>query len=159
MDCEANSEVSLFLIYLFIFILFFSSFFLLFFFFSSFFLFFLFFSFSFFSFFYIFLVIFFNPLTNSLELKVHCVLLSTLNSFFFFFSLPFFLFSPFFLFFSFFFPVHCVLLSALTPLCLSVQELLCYLIDDGGFLIMSNQKEDWNRVRFPHRSTPPMGRS
>lgn len=32
---------------------------------------------------------------------------------------------------------------------LSVQELLCYLIDDGGFLIMSNQKEDWNRVRFP----------
>lgn len=33
---------------------------------------------------------------------------------------------------------------------LSVQELLCYLIDDGGFLIMSNQKEDWNRVRFPH---------
>lgn len=26
------------------------------------------------------------------------------------------------------------------------EELLCYLIDDGGFLIMSNQKEDWNRV-------------
>lgn len=32
---------------------------------------------------------------------------------------------------------------------LSVQELLCYLIDDGGFLIMSNQKEDWNRVSIP----------
>lgn len=30
---------------------------------------------------------------------------------------------------------------------LSVQELLCYLIDDGGFLIMSNQKDDWNKVR------------
>uniref|UniRef100_A0A674MJ91 Calcium channel, voltage-dependent, alpha 2/delta subunit 2a n=1 Tax=Takifugu rubripes TaxID=31033 RepID=A0A674MJ91_TAKRU len=29
---------------------------------------------------------------------------------------------------------------------LSVQELLCYLIDDGGFLIMSNQKDDWNKV-------------
>lgn len=30
---------------------------------------------------------------------------------------------------------------------LSVQELLCYLIDDGGFLIMSNQKDDWDKVR------------
>lgn len=30
---------------------------------------------------------------------------------------------------------------------LSAQELLCYLIDDGGFLIMSNQKEDWDKVR------------
>lgn len=39
--------------------------------------------------------------------------------------------------------------------CLSVQELLCYLIDDGGFLIMSNQKEDWNRVSFLHRSISP----
>uniref|UniRef100_H3DBA9 Calcium channel, voltage-dependent, alpha 2/delta subunit 2a n=1 Tax=Tetraodon nigroviridis TaxID=99883 RepID=H3DBA9_TETNG len=26
------------------------------------------------------------------------------------------------------------------------DELLCYLIDDGGFLIMSNQKEDWDKV-------------
>ncbi|KAM7402267.1 hypothetical protein PAMP_017521 [Pampus punctatissimus] len=26
------------------------------------------------------------------------------------------------------------------------DDLLCYLIDDGGFLIMSNQKEDWNKV-------------
>ncbi|TWW61985.1 Voltage-dependent calcium channel subunit alpha-2/delta-2 [Takifugu flavidus] len=26
------------------------------------------------------------------------------------------------------------------------DELLCYLIDDGGFLIMSNQKDDWNKV-------------
>ncbi|KAM6927364.1 voltage-dependent calcium channel subunit alpha-2/delta-2a isoform 1-T1 [Xenentodon cancila] len=26
------------------------------------------------------------------------------------------------------------------------EDLLCYLIDDGGFLIMSNQKEDWNKV-------------
>uniref|UniRef100_A0A671WBJ4 Calcium channel, voltage-dependent, alpha 2/delta subunit 2a n=1 Tax=Sparus aurata TaxID=8175 RepID=A0A671WBJ4_SPAAU len=30
--------------------------------------------------------------------------------------------------------------------CFCVQDLLCYLIDDGGFLIMSNQKEDWNKV-------------
>uniref|UniRef100_A0A8C5ND98 VWFA domain-containing protein n=1 Tax=Gouania willdenowi TaxID=441366 RepID=A0A8C5ND98_GOUWI len=30
--------------------------------------------------------------------------------------------------------------------CLCVQDLLCYLIDDGGFLIMSNQKDDWNKV-------------
>lgn len=28
-----------------------------------------------------------------------------------------------------------------------VQDLLCYLIDDGGFLIMSNQIQDWNKVR------------
>lgn len=27
-----------------------------------------------------------------------------------------------------------------------MQDLLCYLIDDGGFLIMSNQKEEWNKV-------------
>lgn len=27
-----------------------------------------------------------------------------------------------------------------------MQDLLCYLIDDGGFLIMSNQKEHWNEV-------------
>ncbi|XP_061583320.1 voltage-dependent calcium channel subunit alpha-2/delta-2a isoform X2 [Cololabis saira] len=26
------------------------------------------------------------------------------------------------------------------------EDLLCYLVDDGGFLIMSNQKEDWNKV-------------
>ncbi|XP_051270485.1 voltage-dependent calcium channel subunit alpha-2/delta-2a isoform X2 [Dicentrarchus labrax] len=26
------------------------------------------------------------------------------------------------------------------------DDLLCYLIDDGAFLIMSNQKEDWNKV-------------
>ncbi|KAM8915880.1 voltage-dependent calcium channel subunit alpha-2/delta-2a isoform 3-T3 [Spinachia spinachia] len=26
------------------------------------------------------------------------------------------------------------------------EDLLCYLIDDGGFMIMSNQKEDWNKV-------------
>ncbi|XP_038552936.1 voltage-dependent calcium channel subunit alpha-2/delta-2a isoform X1 [Micropterus salmoides] len=26
------------------------------------------------------------------------------------------------------------------------EDLLCYLIDDGGFLIMSNQKDDWNKV-------------
>ncbi|KAK5934124.1 hypothetical protein CgunFtcFv8_014544 [Champsocephalus gunnari] len=26
------------------------------------------------------------------------------------------------------------------------EDLLCYLIDDGGFLIMSNQKEEWNKV-------------
>lgn len=32
-------------------------------------------------------------------------------------------------------------------LVLPVQDLLCYLIDDGGFLIMSNQIQDWNKVR------------
>ncbi|KAI1892911.1 hypothetical protein AGOR_G00138390 [Albula goreensis] len=26
------------------------------------------------------------------------------------------------------------------------DDLLCYLIDDGGFLIMSNQKNDWNKI-------------
>ncbi|KAM9758046.1 voltage-dependent calcium channel subunit alpha-2/delta-2a isoform 5-T5 [Menidia menidia] len=26
------------------------------------------------------------------------------------------------------------------------DDLLCYLIDDGGFLIMSNQRNDWNKV-------------
>uniref|UniRef100_A0A7N6BAZ4 VWFA domain-containing protein n=1 Tax=Anabas testudineus TaxID=64144 RepID=A0A7N6BAZ4_ANATE len=26
------------------------------------------------------------------------------------------------------------------------DDLLCYLMDDGGFLIMSNQKDDWNKV-------------
>ncbi|XP_068450317.1 voltage-dependent calcium channel subunit alpha-2/delta-2a isoform X2 [Clinocottus analis] len=26
------------------------------------------------------------------------------------------------------------------------EDLLCYLVDDGGFLIMSNQKDDWNKV-------------
>ncbi|XP_035238903.1 voltage-dependent calcium channel subunit alpha-2/delta-2a isoform X3 [Anguilla rostrata] len=26
------------------------------------------------------------------------------------------------------------------------DDLLCYLIDDGGFLVMSNQKSDWNRI-------------
>uniref|UniRef100_A0A8C6P5X4 Calcium channel, voltage-dependent, alpha 2/delta subunit 2a n=1 Tax=Nothobranchius furzeri TaxID=105023 RepID=A0A8C6P5X4_NOTFU len=26
------------------------------------------------------------------------------------------------------------------------EDLLCYLVDDGGFLIMSNQKEHWNEV-------------
>ncbi|KAM4588555.1 voltage-dependent calcium channel subunit alpha-2/delta-2a isoform 5-T5 [Odontesthes bonariensis] len=26
------------------------------------------------------------------------------------------------------------------------DDLLCYLLDDGGFLIMSNQKDDWNKV-------------
>ncbi|XP_053724518.1 voltage-dependent calcium channel subunit alpha-2/delta-2a isoform X2 [Synchiropus splendidus] len=26
------------------------------------------------------------------------------------------------------------------------DDLVCYLIDDGGFLIMSNQKDDWNKV-------------
>jgi len=31
------------------------------------------------------------------------------------------------------------------------QDLLCYLIDDGGFLIMSNQKEDWNKVTLTFR--------
>lgn len=37
------------------------------------------------------------------------------------------------------------------PIFTSVQDLLCYLIDDGGFLIMSNQKEDWNKVKlFSH---------
>lgn len=30
--------------------------------------------------------------------------------------------------------------------CIHSQDLLCYLIDDGAFLIMSNQKEDWNKV-------------
>lgn len=29
------------------------------------------------------------------------------------------------------------------------QDLLCYLLDDGGFLIMSNQKDDWNKVTTP----------
>lgn len=28
-----------------------------------------------------------------------------------------------------------------------VQDLLCYLIDDGGFLVMSNQKDEWNKVK------------
>lgn len=46
---------------------------------------------------------------------------------------------------------------ALFPLCLQltaqffticVQDLLCYLLDDGGFLIMSNQKDDWNKVKM-----------
>lgn len=31
---------------------------------------------------------------------------------------------------------------------LPMQDLLCYLIDDGGFLIMSNQIQDWNKVRW-----------
>lgn len=49
---------------------------------------------------------------------------------------------------------HCA--SNYQPLfCLCVQDLLCYLVDDGGFLIMSNQKEDWNKVilinTFSHR--------
>ncbi|ROK31198.1 Voltage-dependent calcium channel subunit alpha-2/delta-2 [Anabarilius grahami] len=30
--------------------------------------------------------------------------------------------------------------------CHSLQDLLCYLIDDGGFLIMSNQKDHWNKI-------------
>lgn len=30
----------------------------------------------------------------------------------------------------------------------SVQDLLCYLVDDGGFLIMSNQKDDWSKVSY-----------
>lgn len=30
--------------------------------------------------------------------------------------------------------------------CVCPQDLLCYLVDDGGFLIMSNQKDDWNKV-------------
>ncbi len=29
----------------------------------------------------------------------------------------------------------------------SSQDLLCYLIDDGGFLVMSNQKDYLNKVR------------
>ncbi|CDQ78439.1 unnamed protein product [Oncorhynchus mykiss] len=29
---------------------------------------------------------------------------------------------------------------------LSMQDLLCYLVDDGGFLIMSNQKDHWNKI-------------
>ncbi|XP_047440178.1 voltage-dependent calcium channel subunit alpha-2/delta-2a isoform X1 [Mugil cephalus] len=28
----------------------------------------------------------------------------------------------------------------------NTDDLLCYLIDDGGFLIMSNQKDDWNKA-------------
>lgn len=36
---------------------------------------------------------------------------------------------------------------------LSVQDLLCYLIDDGGFLIMSNQKDDWNKVKIMYFHT------
>ena len=43
--------------------------------------------------------------------------------------------------------------STTAHLCLSVQDLLCYLLDDGGFLIMSNQKEDWNKVSFSHLFT------
>lgn len=26
------------------------------------------------------------------------------------------------------------------------QDLLCYLIDDGGFLVMSNQRDHWKKV-------------
>uniref|UniRef100_A0A8C7Y4E8 Calcium channel, voltage-dependent, alpha 2/delta subunit 2a n=1 Tax=Oryzias sinensis TaxID=183150 RepID=A0A8C7Y4E8_9TELE len=37
-------------------------------------------------------------------------------------------------------------LQVTLPTCVCVQDLLCYLVDDGGFLIMSNQKDDWNRV-------------
>lgn len=28
------------------------------------------------------------------------------------------------------------------------QDLLCYLIDDGGFLVMSNQRDHWKKVGF-----------
>uniref|UniRef100_A0AAY4AWP2 VWFA domain-containing protein n=1 Tax=Denticeps clupeoides TaxID=299321 RepID=A0AAY4AWP2_9TELE len=38
-------------------------------------------------------------------------------------------------------PAGCILLSSF-----SMQDLLCYLIDDGGFLIMSNQKDHWNKA-------------
>lgn len=31
-----------------------------------------------------------------------------------------------------------------TTLCL--QDLLCYLIDDGGFLVLSNQRDHWKKV-------------
>ncbi|KAF7711449.1 voltage-dependent calcium channel subunit alpha-2/delta-2a isoform X1 [Silurus meridionalis] len=30
--------------------------------------------------------------------------------------------------------------------CEAHEDLLCYLIDDGGFLIMSNQIQDWNKI-------------
>lgn len=33
--------------------------------------------------------------------------------------------------------LHCVLCW---------QDLLCYLIDDGGFLVMSNQRDHWKKV-------------
>lgn len=39
-----------------------------------------------------------------------------------------------------------VLLQVIIHVCVCVQDLLCYLIDDGGFLIMSNQKEHWSEV-------------
>lgn len=28
-----------------------------------------------------------------------------------------------------------------------LQDLLCYLLDDGGFLVMSNQRDHWKKVR------------
>lgn len=35
------------------------------------------------------------------------------------------------------------------PLCffLTSQDLLCVLIDDGGFLVLSNQNHQWDQVR------------
>lgn len=36
--------------------------------------------------------------------------------------------------------------------CVCPQDLLCYLVDDGGFLIMSNQKDDWNKVLLKNNS-------
>uniref|UniRef100_A0A8C8HAS8 VWFA domain-containing protein n=1 Tax=Oncorhynchus tshawytscha TaxID=74940 RepID=A0A8C8HAS8_ONCTS len=31
-------------------------------------------------------------------------------------------------------------------MCFLLIDLLCYLVDDGGFLIMSNQKDHWNKI-------------
>lgn len=35
---------------------------------------------------------------------------------------------------------------SLKPYVLCWQDLLCYLIDDGGFLVMSNQRDHWKKV-------------
>uniref|UniRef100_A0A8C0YUX2 Calcium channel, voltage-dependent, alpha 2/delta subunit 2a n=1 Tax=Cyprinus carpio carpio TaxID=630221 RepID=A0A8C0YUX2_CYPCA len=39
------------------------------------------------------------------------------------------------------------IMQSLKAVRLSLQDLLCYLIDDGGFLVMSNQKDYMNKVR------------
>lgn len=33
--------------------------------------------------------------------------------------------------------------------CCYPQDLLCYLIDDGGFLVMSNQRDHWKKASWP----------
>lgn len=35
---------------------------------------------------------------------------------------------------------------ALNCTALCFQDLLCYLIDDGGFLVLSNQRDHWKKV-------------